>query len=34
MSSQRKKGGKFKITRPMCQGTRQNKKGGRHTPSA
>ena len=28
-----KKGGKFKITRLKCQGTRQNKKGGRHTPS-
>ena len=28
-----KKGGKFKITRLKCQGTCQNKKGGRHTPS-
>ena len=30
---QGKKGGKFKITRLKCQGTCQNKKGGRHTPS-
>ena len=31
---QGKKGGKFKITRLKCQGTRQNKKGGSHTPSS